>query len=223
MGVANVARGRIVEPMAKYVVALVALLLLAVAGFYALKGEAPQHAPEPQEAAKAAYATSTFSITYPSTYAVDDSYAYMEFKGKPIAGVKFSIPQAASEGTNLFSDSYLSVEWLPRAKRCTGDIYLVPDVKPFELTVGSTTYSVATTTYASAGSVYEEQVYAVSGSKPCTAVRYFIHSGDIGNADASIGATTVNVGSTEGAVQEFDRAALIGSFDEMRDSLILSQ
>ncbi len=122
------------------------------------------------------------------------------------------IPISMTEGTNLSSDSYLSVEWLPRAKQCTGDIFIVPNVKPFEFTVGSTTYSVATSTGAAAGNIYEEQVFAIEGSKPCTAVRYFIHSSNIGNYPSE----------GEGAVQEFNRATLLREFDSIRDALVLS-
>jgi hypothetical protein len=53
-------------------------------------------------------------------------------------------------------------------------------------------------------------VYAVEGSAPCTAVRYFLHSTNIGNYP-------------EGAVREFDRAGLRAAFDAVRNSLILSR
>lgn len=156
------------------------------------------------------YASSTFSIKYPSDFLVDEAYAYDQFEGKPIAGVSFTIPTSRVEGTNLSADTYLSVESLPRAKRCTGDIYIPANVKATSLLVGSTTYSVATSTGAAAGNIYEEHVYAVEGSKPCTAVRYLVHSTNIANYDP-------------GTVSEFDRPALLNAFDAIRDSLVLSQ
>jgi hypothetical protein len=68
-------------------------------------------------------------------------------------------------------------------------------------------YSVATSSEAAAGNLYEEMVYALSGISPCTAVRYYIHSSNIGNyATGTI---------------EFDRAALLAAFDKIRMSLTL--
>lgn len=209
--------------MAKYIVGGIVLVLVAISGYYAWQSlgsvAAPAPSPTPQVPATSTYATSTlsgeqaFSIQYPSNFTADETYTYDQFEGKPIAGVSFTIPASLTEGTNLSSDTYLSVEWLPRARKCTGDIYIVPNVKAMELTVGSTTYSVATTTGAAAGNMYEELVYAIQDSKPCTAVRYYIHSGNIGNYPAE----------GEGAVREFNRGDLLGTFDTIRNSLMLER
>ena len=40
---------------------------------------------------------------------------------KLIHGVKFTIPMTMATGTNLSSDTHLSIESLPRAKNCTGE------------------------------------------------------------------------------------------------------
>lgn len=202
--------------MAKYVIGAVVIILIAISGYYAWQafGTAAPPSPSPEETPSiSTYATSTFSITYPSTYAVDDAYAYDQFEGKPIAGVKFTIPEALASGTNLSPNSYLSVEWLPRAKNCTGDIYIPANVKAVELYMGTTTYSFATTSGAAAGNIYEEHVYAIKGSSPCTAARYYIHSGNIMNYPQE----------GEGSVREFDRANLLRKFDAIRDSLMLNQ
>ena len=113
-------------------------------------------------------------------------------------------------GTNLSADSYVSVEWLPRAKNCTGDIYLAANVKPQEVVDNRVTYSLASSSGAAAGNRYEEWVYALSGSQPCLAVRYFIHSTNIANFDP-------------GAVKEFDRAALVKQFDKIRKTLVIGR
>ena len=112
-------------------------------------------------------------------------------------------------GTNLASDTFLSVEWLPKAKNCTGDIYIRDNVRPQEVTDGMTVYSLASTSGAAAGNRYEEIVYALPQSSPCTAVRYSIHYSEIGNYEP-------------GTVQEFDRARLLSIFDDMRRSLSLA-
>ena len=194
------------------VAGIVVLLVAGYVGWTQYGGKLMQRsAPtsRPVEPATVTYATSTFSISYPNNFTVDDSYAYTQFEGKPIAGVKFEIPLSVTEGANLSPDSGVSVEWLPRAVRCTGDIYVPADVRAMNLTVGSSTYSVATTTGAAAGNMYEETVYAIEGSKPCTAVRYFIHSSNVANYDP-------------GTVEEFDRTKLLSEFDKIRDSLILA-
>jgi hypothetical protein len=204
--------------MLKYLIGVVILAIVATAGYYAWEAfgrpTSSPPSPEPELPTTSTYATSTFLIVYSSAYTVDDTYTYDAFEGKPIAGVKFTIPEMLASGTNLsFLDTGVSVEWLPRAQKCTGDIYVVPNVKAIDLTIGSTTYSVATTTGAAAGNMYEEQVYAIKNSQPCTAIRYFIHFGNIGNYPQE----------SEGSVSEFDRAALTREFDTIRNSLILRQ
>jgi hypothetical protein len=199
--------------MLKYAVGIVALVLLAVGGFYLWNGgkkATPNETAPAVEASVSTYATSTFSVSYRADFTVNDSYSYEGVPKKPISGVKFTVPASIAAGTNLSSDSGVSVESLPRAKNCTGDIYLFDTVRPVSMTVGSTTYSVATTSDAGAGNFYEEQVYAITGSSPCTAVRYFIHSRNIGNFEP-------------GVAVEFDRAALLSAFDAIRDSLVLAR
>lgn len=205
----------------KYVIGIIVLVLVTIAGYFAwttfsvpaLPEE--QASPQPIDEAKNTYATSTFTIQYPSTYDVDEAYTYDAFAGKPIAGVKFLVPESLAAETNLSAfDTGVSVEWLPRAQKCTGDIYVLPNVPAIEMTVGSTTYSVATTSEAGAGNRYEEMVYAVKDSKPCTAVRYLLHYSAIENFPQEEG--------TE-QVREFDKASLLRAFDAIRDSLQLSQ
>ncbi|OGG53038.1 hypothetical protein A3H16_02375 [Candidatus Kaiserbacteria bacterium RIFCSPLOWO2_12_FULL_53_8] len=203
--------------MSKYIVGVIVVIVVAAAAVFVWKtlpGTASPSTPTPSSptaVATSTYATSTFSVVYPADYTVDDQYTYTQVNPKkPISGVKFTIPLTIATGTDLSSDSYVSVEWLPRAKNCTGDIYLADNVKPQTLTEGGVEYSVATSSGAGAGNRYEEQVYALAGSSPCTALRYFIHYAAIENFPA-------------GAVQEFDRAALISDFDKIRQSLVLTR
>ena len=163
------------------------------------------------------YATTTFALQYPPEYALGEAYAYDQFGPKKlIHGVSLAIPAAMATastsspqaGTNLSAGTYLSIEQLPRAKKCTGDIFISADVKTQTVTEGGIDYSLATTSGAAAGNRYEELVYALATSSPCTAVRYYIHSSGIENF-------------VEGAVQEFDKEALLTSFDKIRQSLVL--
>ena len=148
-----------------------------------------------------------FSLKYPNDFSMDESYSNISVnQKKPISGVKFTIPLSMATGTNLSSDTGLSIEQLPHAKNCTGDIYLAANVKPHKVVDNAVTYSVATSSGAAAGNLYEEMVYAVASSSPCIAVRYFIHSSAIGNYS--------------GVVREFDRTALLTVFDKIRKSLV---
>lgn len=203
--------------MIKYLVGGIVFVLVALGAYYAWDmfgtTSVPTPPPPPPAPTTSTYSTTTFSVMYPSNFTANDAYTYDAFEGKPISGVKFSVPASQAEGTNLSSDSGVSVEWLPRAQSCTGDIYMLANVRALDTTMGSTTYSLATSSEAGAGNLYEEMVYAIKNSKPCTAVRYFIHSSNISNFPAE---------GEEGAVREFDRAALVRQFDSIRDALVLT-
>ena len=69
-------------------------------------------------------------------------------------------------------------------------------------------YSLATSSTAGTGNIYEEMVYAIPNSSPCTAVRYVIHSTSAANYEP-------------GLVQEFDWVKLMEAFDTIRRSLQL--
>lgn len=153
------------------------------------------------------------SLRYPANYKVTDPYVYQAFgPGKDISGVKFTIDPAIATGTNLGADSYVSVEWLPNTPQCTADQFIDTGngAKASTLAEGSNTYSYASTTGAAVGNRYEEQVFALPGTNPCVAVRYFIHYGAIQNYP-------------QGAVSEFNEGALVSQFDAIRKTLVIVQ
>ena len=154
-----------------------------------------------------------FSIKYPPGYTATTSYSYQALgPGKSINGVKFTIDPTIATGTNLASDSYVSVEQLPvDAVNCTASLFLGDQVGATStVTDNGVTYSVASGNDAGAGNLYNEMVYAIPGSSQCTAVRYFIHSSQIGNYPP-------------GMVTAFDQNALVAQFDGIRRSLVLSK
>jgi membrane-bound inhibitor of C-type lysozyme len=155
--------------------------------------------------------TMNFSIRLPQGYMPDDSYQYQELgPGESIAGVKFTIPASLAQGTNLSPDTYLSVEELPKAQQCTATAFFGPGITAQTVTDGDTTYSVASSSGAAAGNRYDETVYALPGTSPCVAVRYFIHYGVLDNYPP-------------GAVQGFDENAILTEFDAIRQTLTLGQ
>ncbi len=200
--------------MSKILIGVVVVLLLAGGGAFVWMTlpttTKPALQPATSQPQLETYASSTlgFTISYPKGYTVNETYAYDQFgEKKLIHGVKFAISGEIATGTNLSAnDTGVSVEWLPRAKNCTGDIYVLANVSAVNLTEGTIKYSIATTSEGTAGNFFQETVYAIASSTPCTAVRYFIHSNNIGNF-------------ATGTVREFDRVGLLKEFDKIRQSL----
>ena len=152
------------------------------------------------------------SVMYPPLYAVDSSYVYTPLNPeKGAKGVKFTVPAAQAEGTNLSpQDTGVSIEIFPDAKSCVAQEFVVEGLESKTLTDLGTHYSAARSTATTVGNFYEETVYAIQGSSPCTVVRYFIHSRRAGSYDA-------------GSKKEFDRDVLVKEFDLIRRSLILTR
>lgn len=198
------------------VMGVIALVLVGGGAYYAWQSRstpAPVETPAPvvpvDERVTFASSTMGISFKYPPGFVLADSYSNISVNPKkPIAGVKLTLPLAMATGTNLSADSGISIEQLPRANNCTGDIYLAANVRPKKIVEGAVTYSLATSSEGAAGNVYEEWIYAVASSSPCTAVRYFLHSTQVGNY-------------ATGTVRAFDRAALLAEFDKIRQSLVL--
>ena len=131
--------------------------------------------------------------------------------GKDIAGVKFTIATSTAAGTNLGSDTYVSVEQIPSAQTCSANLFFDASAPPAaSITDAGTDYSVASSTGAGAGNRYEEWVYAIPGTSPCIAVRYFIHYGVLENYPA-------------GTITQFDHAALVSQFDTIRRTLVIGK
>lgn len=200
--------------MAKYIVGAVVIILILGGAYYMWEKQGaatPPPSPVPQGPQLITYASSTLgagiSIMYPDDFTIDELYAYEGFPGKPIAGVKFTIPATLATGTNLAPDSYIAIEVLPRAKTCTGDIFVTANVRAEDIPTGTILWSLATSSEGAAGNLYEEQMYAIKDSKPCLGVRYVIRSSTVANYEP-------------GTVTEFDRFSLLSKFDAIRDSLM---
>jgi membrane-bound inhibitor of C-type lysozyme len=151
-----------------------------------------------------------FSLHLPAGFTPDDSYIYRLNTGEAISGVKFTIPASAASSTNLSIDSYVSIERIPGIQTCTTSLFLSNDAMMRIINDSGTTYAVAQVTGAAAGNRYEEMVYAIPGSNPCIAVRYFIHSTSVENYPP-------------GTVTGYDRDALLAQFDAIRRTLLLTQ
>lgn len=152
-----------------------------------------------------------FSIAYPENWSVDKGHVYATpVHDNRLAGVAFIVPQSLSAKTNLSSDSYIAVESAEGVASCDESDFLDQPMTQRTETTGGLRWSVGTMGDAGAGNFYDETVYALEGSKPCLAIRYFIHSTNVANYP-------------EGTVTEFDRAALIAMFDRIRSTFTLEQ
>jgi hypothetical protein len=149
--------------------------------------------------------TMRFAIAHPPRWTVDPNYIDNTLgERKAIHGVAFTVAPARAKGTNLAGDTSLAVLSLPGACEASRFLNSSQDVKI--QTQADRTYSYATANSAAAGNRYEETVYALAGTSPCLAVRYYIHYSAIQNYPP-------------GAVKAFDRAALMKTLGRMRRSL----
>ncbi len=161
---------------------------------------------------KLTFPTALSSTTDDTRYRVETVYEYTGMgPNEAIPGVKFTIPRVMTTGTNLSADTYLSVEHLPKGAACDALAFLGErGVAAQVVREGTRSFSFASSTEAAAGNRYEEYVYALSGSDPCIAVRYFVHYGAIENYGTS-------------TVTAFDHAKLVAEFDTIRKTLVVSQ
>lgn len=153
-----------------------------------------------------------FTFEYPNNWYVDETYVYdlLGPKEPVILGVKLSVPNTFTQGTNLSnSQTGISVEVMPNMPSCNAYPFLIQPESVVNEVINGRKYSVASSTGAGAGNLYEEFVYALPNTNPCIAIRYFIHSTNITNYP-------------EGTIKEYDRAGLLRVFDVIRDSLTVT-
>lgn len=158
----------------------------------------------------------TFSLRLPSIktdtvdgYTINESFQNTLNPSTTISGVQFTIPASVATGTNLSSDSYLSIEHIPNSETCEAGMFLDGEHATSTLIENGITYSVASSSDAGAGNRYEEAVYAVTGSNPCVAVRNLIHYSVLENY-------------ASGTVTEFNELSLKSIFDQIRKTIIFN-
>lgn len=151
-----------------------------------------------------------FSIRYPAGWTVDSTYRYRALgPGRSIAGVSFTVPGSLARGTNLSHDTRLSVEQLPADGACSADRFLSEGASVAVDTVDGQEYSLGRLNDAGAGNRYRETVFALPGTRPCLAVRYFLH-------------WTVLENYPPGVVTAFDEDSVTDRFDAMRRTLVVA-
>ena len=147
-----------------------------------------------------------FSLSYGGGMKVSEAYAYDNLQsGKSIPGVSFAFEPEYFRGTNLSSDSRVAVEWTD-STACTPKEFTDEPLRDIEMqSINSKVWSVASTSGAAAGNLYEEVLYTAKGSADCFNVRLFLHSSNIGNY-------------APGSVRAFDRISIDQLFKQMVSS-----
>ncbi len=146
-----------------------------------------------------------FTLQYPPGWVLDTQYTSVS---QNAPGVAFHIPPGFGKGTNLSDDNtLLSVESLP-GKTCKAAQFTDSVDSEHSLKADGRTYDVVASGDAGAGNFYDTTVFAIAGSAPCIAVRYLVHSTNIGAYDP-------------GTVKAFDAKALTAAFDSIRATLKL--
>jgi hypothetical protein len=196
----------------KVIVAIVVFIaVLAALGFYFYKSDSASTA-----SSENVYKDFDrgYTISFPSKISssnVVDDNTFQIFDGRSNRGdqgVEFLIPKSMTIGTNLSKDSSIDITQDSKDIECSAKNSELPNSKVFSLSDKGVQYFVATTSDAAAGNRYEQVVYTIVNSKPCTTIGYNIHS-------------TVFENYPEGTVKRFDKQALIKTFDEIRRSLVL--
>ena len=158
-----------------------------------------------------------FSISYPQDWIVNQSYQNTTLgPNKTLDGVGFAVPQAFVTGTNLSSDSSISVENNTTSTDCDASEFL-DDAVPAgskTITINGQTWSLATGSDAGAGNRYQETVvsfpHSVTPTDPCLGIRLFLHYGALENYPT-------------GTVKAFDQDAITRIYESMVNSFIQHQ
>jgi hypothetical protein len=144
-----------------------------------------------------------FSISVPPRWTIDTHYAFDALDpDKPIKGVSFTIPAAMTTGTNLSTETRLSVESLP-GKNCKPAQFVDPAENVGTLHANGHVFTTASSQDAGAGNFYETALFIADGTSPCLAIRTLIHSTNIGAYDP-------------GTVKKFNEKQLVAIFDAIR-------
>jgi len=160
--------------------------------------------------------TTALPKTKETTFTVNDQHRYVLGRNLEIPGVRFTIPTSIATGTNLSSDTYISIELLSNnvtSKSCIAEAYLFgfDEKKPGGLYENETppsdrVYSIATSSGAGAGNRYEESLFAFTSGNACYGIRYMVHYTVLENYPA-------------GTRVEFDKPALYNLFDRLRKTV----
>ncbi len=150
-----------------------------------------------------------FQINLPKDFTVIKDYTNFISPDKVFPGIKFKISEELYKGTNLSSDTYISIERTKVApEACGAELFFIASELTGLEDINGRKYTKAISLGAGAGNRYDETIYATSVGEYCYAIRYLIHYSIIENYP-------------EGAVKEFDIVAIRSIFDLIRKTIII--
>ncbi len=193
------------------IIAIALFIGLLAAGYYFSKKDKPEPAQTTSNLEAYSNPNLGISLAHPKGYTINEMYTYEGMgPGKTIRGISLTIPSSYTQGKNLSADTRISIERLPASADCSASEFLATAAGTTVVVENNTRYSIAEVSDAAAGNRYYEKVYALSKGEPCVAVRYFIHSTNIGNYEP-------------GTVTEFDMDMIKKEFDAIRYSLTVEK
>ena len=151
--------------------------------------------------------TYNFAIQYPTDYTIKEDHTYTALgPGKDISGVAFIVSESITKGTNLSTDSYMSVE-RTNANDCLAQNFLDQVKQSETVTENGVVYTMAIGNGAGAGNRYDETVYATKVNDSCYGLRLFVHYSVLENYDP-------------GTVVDFNHTLLNDNFKQFRSSFV---
>lgn len=202
--------------MKRYYIIVLILVLVLISWYFLPKAnnsssEIPIYTPDVTGLPKV-YMSNTygFKINLPEDFTVIEDYIYQSTPARSFSGIKFAVPERIYKGTNLSSDSYISIERIPEySEVCVAGAFLDSSETTGVTEVNGKSFTGAYSIGAGAGNIYHEVVYATQIGVDCFGVRYFIHYGVFQNYEP-------------GSVTEFNKDELISLFDRIRKTIIIN-
>ncbi len=155
-----------------------------------------------------------FSIQYLKGSVVTEDYSDALIPGSQITGVKFDIPDAYTHGPRLAAAS-LTVEHAASGASCSALTFLPLATTTSVVKERGVSYEVASLSFGDPRNRFENKVFVLSGSQPCTALLYTMQLKNAG-APEPAAARSQNPFS-------FNKTTVYDLFDTMRRSLVLKQ
>jgi hypothetical protein len=150
-----------------------------------------------------------YSVDFPPGWKLDTQYAPVTPAADgTITGVAFDIPESITTGTNLAADDTLLAVESMAGHDCKPGQFVDPADNVHTLKANGRTYVAATSEDAGVGNFHDASVFVIAGTSPCIAVRYLVHSTNLGAYDP-------------GTVKAYDAKALVAAFDGVRATLRL--
>lgn len=158
-----------------------------------------------------------FSLRYLKGSEVHEDYVDpLSPPGTPISGVAFLLPQELTKGSTVVRAVFVAE--YSTAGECGPQVFLPAATTTRALKDKGVSYTMASYSYGDLTNLFQERVYVIDGSKPCTALHTILQMNPraIANPDAPLGEQKTAVSTGDAG-----RWAAVLEFDAMRHSFRL--